>query len=178
MADEILELWADVVGYEDLYSVSNFGRVAAKPRTFVKKNGMPCTVRGRHLKTFTLPNGYVQLDLRKDNKAVKHYVHRLVLTAFSGPPLAGQEACHANGVRKDNRLANLRWDTRSNNHKDKGAHGTAPWGENCGTSKLTAKEVLAIRSDRRPSAAIAADYGVSPSHVCGIKRLEYWAHLP
>lgn len=177
MAGEIVEVWADVVGYEGLYKVSSLGRVASQPRSFVKATGMPCTVRGKVLKTYTLPSGYETIDLRKDNAAKVFYIHRLVLEAFAGKPLPSHEACHENGKRGDNRLCNLRWDSRSNNHKDKAKHGTAPWGENCGTAKLNAAQVMAIRNDSRPSSAVAADYGISFSHVCSIRRRKNWAHL-
>jgi hypothetical protein len=35
----------------------------------------------------------------------------------------GQQACHNNGVKTDNRAANLRWDTSSENARDIVRHG-------------------------------------------------------
>lgn len=51
-------------------------------------------------------------------------LHRVVLDAFIGPRPKGMEACHANGDPTDNRLVNLRWDTRSANAADSVRHGT------------------------------------------------------
>ncbi|HOW46205.1 MAG TPA: HNH endonuclease signature motif containing protein [Rubrivivax sp.] len=49
-----------------------------------------------------------------------HSVHRLVAEAFLGPALPGQtDVNHKNGARGDNRLENLEWVTRSENHKHK-----------------------------------------------------------
>ena len=62
--------------------------------------------------------GYNRLRLYKNGKGYNKLVHRLVLEAFEGKCPDGMEACHNNGNKIDNRLENLRWDTRSNNIKD------------------------------------------------------------
>jgi hypothetical protein len=51
----------------------------------------------------------------------------LVLTAFVGSRPSGLEGCHRNGDPTDNRLENLRWDTRTANIFDAVAHGTHPF---------------------------------------------------
>jgi hypothetical protein len=51
-------------------------------------------------------------------------VHQLVLEAFVGPRPRGMESCHNNGNQTDNRLVNLRWDTKSENNLDRVRHGT------------------------------------------------------
>lgn len=68
-------------------------------------------------------NGYHRVSLGPQEK--KRYVHRLVLTHFVGKPKDGQQACHKNGKRTDNRLKNLRWDTAKGNNADKHKHKTA-----------------------------------------------------
>jgi hypothetical protein len=50
-------------------------------------------------------------------------VHSLVMLAFVGPRPDGLEVCHNNGVASDNRLSNLRYDTRSENNVDSSKHG-------------------------------------------------------
>lgn len=68
-------------------------------------------------------NGYAQVSLRRKGQTVKASVHRLVLMAFVSPPGPNQDACHNNGDKGDNRLANLRWDTRAENIRDIVRHG-------------------------------------------------------
>ena len=57
------------------------------------------------------------------------YSHHVVLTAFVGPRPVGTEVCHRDGNPANNRLGNLRWDTRKANHADAIRHGTKGPGE-------------------------------------------------
>lgn len=104
------EIWRDVVGYEGLYEVSNYGRVASL--NYYKtgnRNSMTLNY---------LPNGYVQVILSKDGKKQYKMVHRLVAEAFPevcGTYFEGAEIDHINTIRYDNRAENLRWVTRSEN---------------------------------------------------------------
>lgn len=98
-----------VPGYEMVYEVSNLGCVRSRARTQVPV-----------IKAQWKHDGYWRCKI--GSKAV--LVHRLVLIAFVGAPEQGMEACHNNGVRTDNKLENLRWDTRSANQMDRRKHGT------------------------------------------------------
>ncbi len=95
--------------------------------------------------------GYSVVTLCKDGNRFNKRVHRLVLETYVGPCPEGMEACHYNGVRTDNRLENLRWDTRSNNQLDAVRHGTHVnnRGEKNGKAKLTNEKVKVIRYLRR-----------------------------
>lgn len=55
--------------------------------------------------------------------------HRLVLEAFVGPCPDGLEACHNDGNPQNNKVNNLRWDTRESNMSDKLIHGTSRRGK-------------------------------------------------
>lgn len=72
----------------------------------------------------SMDNGYLIVTLWRDGRQRTRLVHRLVLTAFVGPPPEGQEALHANNDRADNRLENLSWGTHSENMLDQVEHGT------------------------------------------------------
>ena len=100
--------------------------------------------KGGPLKTQIINSGYQMVCLWRDKKPHMRLVHRLILETHVGPCPVGKEACHNNGIRTDNRKDNLRWDTRSNNHKDKVVHGTSSRGEASSSAKLTEKEVRII----------------------------------
>jgi len=116
------ELWTPVPGHLG-YEVSDQGRVRSVTRRVQRKNGS-YLLTGRVLKqsrSGTPGKDYPAVYMGRGNSRT---VHRLVLEAFVGPCPQGLEACHNNGNRYDNRLENLRWDTASNNQRDKRRHGT------------------------------------------------------
>jgi len=142
------EIWKNVPGYEN-YQVSNYGNVKkinCSINDFMNfKNGVTVKrtrkYKEKELKKIKNGDGYYVVGL--PNKKFK--VHRLVLTAFVGMPMSRLDACHNNGVKTDNRLDNLRWDTRSGNFKDKLKHGTALTCEKHYGHKLTWNDVDEIR---------------------------------
>lgn len=109
--------WRPVVGHEGIYQVSDTGEVRSV--SYVDQRGS--RRRGRTMRQSTAKSGHKWIQLR-DRKSVG--VHRLVLLAFVGPCPEGMEACHINGDPADNRVENLRWDTRSENQRDRVRHGT------------------------------------------------------
>ncbi|WP_369698778.1 NUMOD4 motif-containing HNH endonuclease [Microbacterium terrisoli] len=108
MTEHKTEEWRPVAGFEDRYQVSDGGHVMSliHPKTRILAGSMA-------------GDGYRKVILCPAvGKRVHVYVHRLVLSTFVGPCPLGMEACHGNGNRQDNRLANLRWDTPSENNRD------------------------------------------------------------
>jgi hypothetical protein len=74
----------------------------------------------RQLKTHLNGSGYYTVNLDIGGKVYVRQVHRLILETFVGPAPEGYQACHyPDATRTNNRLENLRWDTRSENAKDK-----------------------------------------------------------
>lgn len=71
-------------------------------------------------------NGYVYIVCMSNGVRKNYPVHQLVLNAFVGPRPYGHFCLHANGIRNDNRLANLRYGTPSENAQDAINHGTHP----------------------------------------------------
>lgn len=102
-----------VFGWEDRYQVSDQGRVWSHSA-------------GRVLKLVEAANGYAVVTLNAAPGRQVVYVHRLVLEAFLGPCPARMETCHGPGGRLDNRLTNLRWDTKSANSHDAVRDGAHP----------------------------------------------------
>jgi hypothetical protein len=68
-------------------------------------------------------HGYPYVTVVIDGVRKKHCVHRLVALAFHGQPAEGEECCHKDGNKLNAVPSNLRWDTRSENAKDRYRHG-------------------------------------------------------
>lgn len=117
------ERWLPVVGYEGLYEVSDRGQVKSLERSVRCREGIRL-VRERILKPNTQRTGYRTVLLSVEGRKKTRSIHQLVLEAFVGPRPARMVACHNDGVPDNNHLANLRWDTQSNNLFDAVRHGT------------------------------------------------------
>lgn len=111
------ETWKPVLGYEDLYEVSDLGRVRSLDRSFVNARGENRTYSGKVLQS-SVGNRYHQVTLSMSGTRRSHHVHRLVLEAFRGPCTEDQVARHLNDDPSDNRLENLAWGSHSENGFD------------------------------------------------------------
>jgi len=104
------EEWKDVVGYEGLYKVSNFGRV--------KSMGTENKSHLEKIKNQRFPkNGYLLVSIWKDNKEKKLLVHRIVAKHFLVNPFSKLTVNHKKGIKIDNRVWQLEWATQSENSK-------------------------------------------------------------
>lgn len=112
------EIWKDIQGFEGFYQVSNLGRVRSLQRTTSHGRGL----QSRILKGDQRMEGHLQVVLYRDGRRKTRYIHHLVLEAFVGTRPAGTECCHNDGQPSNNRVSNLRWDTRSNNLLDAYKH--------------------------------------------------------
>lgn len=112
MNEEEIEEWRPVVGYEELYEVSNLGRVRSlreKTRIFDKENKIMRFKDDHH--------GYDRVNLNKDHKAKAALVSRLVAEAFIENPNNLPQVGHMDDVKKNNHVSNLYWtDSKENNH--------------------------------------------------------------
>lgn len=115
------ETWKDIPGYEGQYRVSDLGRVKHLPRPirFVSKRGNESwrKTAERILSPNITRNGYTLAHLQVNAVRASPTVHELVLSAFVGPRPNRMDVNHINGVKADNRLCNLEYVTRTENHK-------------------------------------------------------------
>lgn len=105
------EKWADIIGFENLYEISNLGNVRSKDR-IVEANSRWGVIRkmlfkGKPIKQFVGNNGYSKVSLCKDAKPISKDVHRLVYIAFNGEIPEGMFVNHIDENKKNNRLDNL-----------------------------------------------------------------------
>lgn len=114
------ERWLPVPGWEGSYEVSDHGRVRSVDRVTI--NGSRW--KGRVLKPAPHRSGHQRVVLISGKVRKNRFVHELVLLAFVGPrPIPEMDSCHGDGNPMNNRLGNLRWDTKRNNQLDAVKHG-------------------------------------------------------
>ena len=169
------------------YYVDNFGQVySGWIRVGIKgKSGLWSKESGDHLrklKPLVHKDGrlFVSITKSKGMKKVTKPIHRLVLEAFIGPCPLSMECCHGDGNPSNNRLDNLRWDTRSSNEFDKIRHGTKCRGERHHNSKLTEDDVRSIRRLRESGnelSSIAEKFGITLQAVWYIWNRKNWGWL-
>jgi HNH endonuclease len=124
--------------------------------------------------------GYPRVTPCRDGRHYTRAVHRLVLEAHVGPCPPSHEGAHLNGVRSDNRLANLAWKTKSENAADQQRHGTQVRGERQGRSKLTAVGVTRIKAYLAEGVSrrvLARNFHVSRSTIDHIATGRKWSHI-
>jgi hypothetical protein len=173
----VSEEWRAIPGHEGYYEVSDEGRVRSLDR-LVFHSGQNNWHRRRGMTLTAKPNvhdGYRRVTLRPDRRPSKIAV--LVLVAFRGPrPEGDYESCHNNGVRADDRLSNLRWDTVKANQADRRLHGTH---ECYPRAKLTKEQIMEIRAleGSMPQTAIAGQFGICQTQVSHILRRICWREL-
>lgn len=105
------EIFKDVVGYEGLYKVSNYGNVLSIKR--YKKNGqlVPEKIKSKLYDG----KGYYTVSLWKENKEKHLYIHRLVAESFINTIPSDMQVNHIDGIKTNNQLDNLEIVSRSEN---------------------------------------------------------------
>jgi len=114
------ERWLPIAGYEEQYEVSDLGRI----RSLARLDARGRSLRERELSPRKTTRDHLSVALYRDGIRRDLQVHHLVLEAFIGPRPDGMEGCHWNDDPSDNRLDNLRWDTRRANVLDSVRNGS------------------------------------------------------
>lgn len=154
------EIWLPVVGYEDLYHVSNFGRLKSFKRS-----------KPHILKPRISTDGYLRVALNKGNKQKDFKVYRLVAICFIPNPEEKPEVNHRDGNPLNNHVGNLEWCTRSENMRHAVDTGLSPLGEEHPKAKLTAEQVRFIRLNPDPlnTIELAEMFGVDSTTISQIQ---------
>lgn len=105
-----METWVDIIGYEDLYQISNYGRIMAKTKI----------VNGRlyNQKIMSLlkdKNGYSKIKLQKDCVKKQFYINRLVAIHFIENKENLSRVHHIDNDITNNNVDNLKWSKAKSN---------------------------------------------------------------
>lgn len=115
----MIEEWRPVVGFEDRYKVSNFGRL----RSVTRVDNAGRLYRGRDLTLWPDGKGYLKFNLCRNQVRTSKFIHTIVLETFVGPKPFGMLTRHLDGNPLNNRLDNLVWGTPHENNMDILRHG-------------------------------------------------------
>jgi len=147
-----METWKPIPGF-DGYEASDQGNV----RSYRKKGG------GRHEATHLLKpsicSRYYGVNLRRRGVTYRRKNAVLVMRTFVGPRPDGMDVCHSNNNCLDDRLENLRYDTRIGNLRDR--------------CPLTDRQIIEMRLRRASGENIprlAVEYGISKEWTGNICR--------
>lgn len=102
------EIWKDIIGYEDSYLISSYGRVISLEKLVF--NRFKYIRRRPKLKVPQLNNdGYLKVQLIHNNKTKNHFIHRLVAIHFIPNPFNEPTIDHIDTVKTNNHVSNLKW---------------------------------------------------------------------
>lgn len=166
-----MEIWKSAKDYEDIYQVSNLGRVR---RINNKKRG----VAGKALAPKSMGKGYWGVTLHRDGTRKNYYLHQLVAWAFLGdPPTVRHEVNHIDRDKRNNAAANLEYVTHRRNmeHSQKDHTKACRDGNQ---AKLTMNNARLIRefyaSGVYTQAALADLFGISVASVNHVLTEKTW----
>lgn len=180
-----MEVWKPVLGFENLYEVSNLGRVKSLDR--ITESGQ--FRKGKIREGYCYVNNYKVVKLYLNSKTINKYIHRLLAEAFipNPNPELYDTVNHIDGDRGNNSLDNLEWCTQKQNIQHAWKTGLIPSTINSGetntNSKLTEKDVLEIRANYVPRSkefganVMSEHYGVTAKTIRRIVRKELWKNI-
>jgi hypothetical protein len=111
------EKWKPITNFENLYEISNFGRVKSLERITYASNGKIYKFKEKILNPKPNNKGYLHVQLILNKKRYYNSVHKLVANAFILNPYNKPQINHIDGNKINNHFLNLEWVTSSENTK-------------------------------------------------------------
>jgi len=124
------EDWANISGLNNMYSVSNIGRIKRVDTNFIRT---PIEDR----------DGYYRMTFSCNTVFHQGSIHRIVAEAFIPNPDKKPCVNHKNGIKKDNSVSNLEWCTNSENE----SHSYRNLGKINPGRKLTIEDIVIIKKE-------------------------------
>ena len=118
MNKNVEEEWKDIPGLEGFYQASNMGLIRSMDREVSQlshKNYYTRKMKGQVIKSKLQNSGYEVVWLSKCGVVKAFTVHRLILTAFNPQCNIELDVNHIDGNKRNNKLKNLEWCSRSEN---------------------------------------------------------------
>lgn len=152
------EEWRDVVGYEGLYQVSNFGRIKSLPKYYFGERMLSPTDNG---------SGYLIVSLTKNEKRKNHYIHRIVAEAFIPNKENKPTVNHKDRDKQNNIISNLEWATFSEQIHHVVATGKKPHAKNYTTSRVIelSPEIISAYEKGRSVTDISRKLSICPQTI-------------
>lgn len=160
-----MEIWKDIQGYENMYQVSDLGRI----RSLDRVNSLGQNIKGKIRKTRMDNRGYPIVRLSKEGKYKDLPIHRLVAIAFIPNPDNKETVNHIDGDKINWSIGNLEWMTTEENTKH--AFNT---GLNDKRMKLSKEDIEYIRENyiygdsEFGCGGLSKKFGVYKSHIARI----------
>ena len=98
--------WFDIKGYEGLYQINKNGDIKSLSN---KRNDL--------VKPRLNNSGHLFVSLSKKCRYTKKYIHKLLAETFIPNPNNKLVVNHINGIKTDNSITNLEWNTYGENIK-------------------------------------------------------------
>lgn len=168
------EEWKCVVGYEDLYEISNKGRVkrvSALGGKKIKEKVTQYPIRKKILKPYIRKDGYLSVALTSKPYTAKTFlIHRLVGESFLSKEDGKNVINHKNMIKSDNRVENLEWcDTLYNNRYAR-KHTVFKMYKNFKHNEKDIQDILDCFSDGISPTDIAIKYKTKRDNIWSILR--------
>ena len=162
------EIWKQIKGYEELYSMSNHGKI----RRDRQSSG---TQKGLILKSIENTYGYLSVSLYKNKIQKVHRIHILVANNFIGKRPKNLQINHKDCNKENNYFLNLEYITQTDNIIHAYKNGLIKG------SKLTEKDVRKIRElyakKKYNVMKLAKAFNTSETSIYNIIRKRTWKHI-
>lgn len=161
-----MEYWKYIDGYDNLYMISNHGRVLS-----FKNKKYPF---GKLISPYLNHRGYLVVTLKHNNHQKHHKIHRLVAIYFIENPDNLPQVNHIDANPLNNHYSNLEWCTQRYNNNYRFKIGTmSNKGERNPSTNLKNEQVLEIYNKTQTTnlkdQEIAIEYNINKSVVNSIR---------